>query len=55
MTVNTKRVLCVKYLPHGIFADLLRARPDLRLDRLEDDSAEQAIAPGLPALHSDGE
>jgi D-3-phosphoglycerate dehydrogenase / 2-oxoglutarate reductase len=33
MSVNTKRVFCVQYLSHGMFADLLGARPDIRLDR----------------------
>ena len=31
MSVNTKRVFYVKYLSHGIFAELLGARPDVRL------------------------
>jgi hypothetical protein len=35
MSVNTKRVLYVnvQYISHGIFADLLGARADIRLDR----------------------
>ena len=45
MSVNTKRVFYVTYLSHSIFADLLGARPDVRLDQLENDSAERAIAP----------
>jgi hypothetical protein len=44
MSVNTKRVFCVKYLSHSIFADLLNARADVRRDRLENDSAGQAVA-----------
>ena len=34
MTVNNKRVFYVKYLAHQIYADILKARPDVRLDRL---------------------
>jgi hypothetical protein len=49
MSVNTKRVFYVKYLSHGIFAELLGARPDVRLDRLDNDSAEQGVAPILAA------
>ena len=45
MSVNTKRVFHVKYLSHRIFADLLNARADVLVDRLENDSAEQAVAP----------
>jgi D-3-phosphoglycerate dehydrogenase len=52
MSVNTKRVFYVKYLSHSIFADLLGARPDVRLDRLENDSAQQAVAPILAAAHA---
>jgi D-3-phosphoglycerate dehydrogenase len=52
MSVNTKRVFYVKYLSHSIFADLLNARPDVRLDRLENDSAEHAVAPILAAAHA---
>ncbi|MGA7805396.1 hydroxyacid dehydrogenase [Bradyrhizobium sp.] len=51
MAVNTKRVFYVKYLAHQIYADILRARPDLRLDRLENESAEEMFAPVLAAAH----
>src|ERR1700739_3058360 len=47
MTVNNKRVFYVKYLAHPIYADMLRARSDVRLDRLENESAEGVLAPGL--------
>ena len=52
MTVNNKRVFYVKYLPNEIYADMLRARPDVRLDRLENDSAEKISAPILAAAHA---
>ncbi len=51
MSVNTKRVFYVKYLAHPIYAELLNARPDLRLDRLENESPEAAFAPVLAAAH----
>ena len=38
MTVNNKRVFYVKYLPNEIYADILRERPDVRLDRLENET-----------------
>jgi len=41
-------VFYVKYLAHEIYADILRARPDVRLDRLENESAEDIAAPVLP-------
>jgi D-3-phosphoglycerate dehydrogenase / 2-oxoglutarate reductase len=51
MTVNTKRVFYVKYLAHPIYVDILAARPDVRLDRLENDSPEEVAAPILAAAH----
>ncbi|MBV8923385.1 NAD(P)-dependent oxidoreductase, partial [Bradyrhizobium sp.] len=51
MTVNTKRVFYVKYLAHPVYTDMLAARPDIRLDRLENDSPDQVAAPILSAAH----
>jgi D-3-phosphoglycerate dehydrogenase / 2-oxoglutarate reductase len=51
MSVNNKRVFYVKYLAHEIYADILRARPDVRLDRLENESPEEISAPILAAAH----
>src|SRR5882672_7766166 len=52
MSVNNKRVFYVKYLAHEIYADILRARPDVRLDRLENESAEEISALILRAAHA---
>jgi D-3-phosphoglycerate dehydrogenase / 2-oxoglutarate reductase len=52
MSVNNKRVFYVKYLAHEIYADILRARPDVRLDRLENESPDQIAAPILAAAHA---
>ncbi|WP_213771057.1 hydroxyacid dehydrogenase [Bradyrhizobium sp. dw_78] len=51
MSVNNKRVFYVKYLAHEIYADILRARPDVRLDRLENESPDETAAPILAAAH----
>jgi D-3-phosphoglycerate dehydrogenase len=51
MTVNTKRVFYVKYLAHPIYTDILTARPDVRLDRLENESPDEIAAPILAAAH----
>jgi D-3-phosphoglycerate dehydrogenase len=51
MSVNSKRVFYVKYIAHQIYADILKARPDVRLDRLENESPEEAFAPVLSAAH----
>jgi D-3-phosphoglycerate dehydrogenase / 2-oxoglutarate reductase len=52
MTVNTKRIFYVKYLAHPVFADRLHARPDVRLDRLENETPAEAAAPILAAAHA---
>jgi D-3-phosphoglycerate dehydrogenase / 2-oxoglutarate reductase len=52
MSANAKRVFYVKYLAHPIFSELLQARGDVRLDRLENDSAEAVAAPVLAAAHA---
>lgn len=52
MTVNSKRVFYVKYLAHPIYSEILKARPDVRLDRLENESLEAEFAPILSAAHA---
>jgi D-3-phosphoglycerate dehydrogenase len=52
MSVNNKRVFYVKYLPNEIYTDILRARPDVRLDRLENDSPAEVSAPILATAHA---
>jgi D-3-phosphoglycerate dehydrogenase / 2-oxoglutarate reductase len=51
MSVNNKRVFYVKYLAHPIYADILKARADVRLDRLENESPDDISAPILSAAH----
>jgi D-3-phosphoglycerate dehydrogenase len=52
MTVNSKRIFYVKYLAHPIYVDMLRARSDVRLDRLENESTEEVFAPILREAHA---
>lgn len=51
MSVNTKRVFYVKYLADPVYAEILAARPDVRLDRLGNDTPEEVAAPVLAAAH----
>jgi D-3-phosphoglycerate dehydrogenase len=51
MSVNNKRVFYVKYLAHPIYADILKARADVRLDRLENESPDEVSATILSAAH----
>jgi D-3-phosphoglycerate dehydrogenase len=52
MSVNNKRVFYVKYLPNQIYVDILQARPDVRLDRLENETADEISTPILAAAHA---
>src|SRR5438309_8470542 len=52
ISVNNKRVFYVKYLANEIYAEILRARPDVRLDRLENESPDAVAAPILTAAHA---
>jgi D-3-phosphoglycerate dehydrogenase / 2-oxoglutarate reductase len=52
MSVNNKRVFYVKYLAHPVYAEILQARPDVRLDRLENESADEIATPILAAAHA---
>jgi D-3-phosphoglycerate dehydrogenase len=52
MTVNNKRVFYVKYLAHTIYADILKARADVRLDRLENESPENVFTPVIERAHA---
>src|SRR5258707_11195535 len=45
MSVNNKRVFYVKYLAHEIYADILRARPNVRLYRLHNENPQENSAP----------
>src|SRR5918911_3383065 len=51
MPDTVKRVFFVKYLADQCYADILAARPDVRLDRLENDSEDGVAAPILAAAH----
>src|SRR6195256_6887708 len=52
MSVNNKRVFYVKYLAHDIYVEILKSRPDVRLDRLENESPEEVAEPILSAAHA---
>ena len=52
MADGSKRVFYVKYLAHDIYAEILASRSDIRLDKLENDSADDAAAPVLAGAHA---
>jgi len=52
MAANTRRVFYINYVAHTVFNDILEARPDVRLDRLDNDSPASEVAPVLEAAHA---
>jgi D-3-phosphoglycerate dehydrogenase / 2-oxoglutarate reductase len=52
MSVNSKRVFYVKYLAHPTYESILKSRPDVRLDRLDNESPDAISAPILTAAHA---
>ena len=52
MSDNNKRVFYVKYLAHPIYETILKSRPDVRLDRLDNESPDAVSAPILAAAHA---
>ena len=51
MAPNTKRVFYVKYLSSPLYAQILGQRPDVQLDRLENDSPDDVATPILGQAH----
>ena len=52
MSANNKRIFYVKYLAHPIYADIMKARGDVRFDRLENETVEAVYAPILAEAHA---
>jgi D-3-phosphoglycerate dehydrogenase len=52
MSPNQKRVFYVKYLAHRSYEDVMRQRPDVRLDKLENESPEAQAEPILASAHA---
>src|SRR5262245_57295770 len=52
MSVNNKRVFYVKYLAHDIYTEIMKGRPDVRLDRLENESPADVFTPIMSSAHA---
>jgi D-3-phosphoglycerate dehydrogenase len=52
MAPNTKRVFYVKYVAAPIFLEILGRRPDVQVDRLDNDSPAEVAEPVLAAAHA---
>lgn len=51
MTPNTKRVFYVRYLSSPLYAEILARRPDVQLDRLENETPPHAADPIMGMAH----
>ena len=49
---NVKRVFYVRFLNHPIYLDLIAKRPEIRLDKLENDTPDTAANPIVAAAHA---
>jgi D-3-phosphoglycerate dehydrogenase / 2-oxoglutarate reductase len=52
MPDNTRNVFYVRYLAHPGYIDILAQRPDLKLDKLENDSDDAVAAPVIAGAHA---
>ena len=52
MKDNVKRVFYVRQLAHPGYLDILAKPPEIRLDKLENDSPDDAVEPIIAAAHA---
>src|SRR5690242_16961052 len=49
---NVKRVFYVRFVNHPIYLDLIAQRPEIRPDKLENDSPDSVANPVMAAAHA---
>ena len=52
MKDNVKRVFYVRYVAHACYLDIIAARPEIRLDKLENETADEVARPIMAAAHA---
>src|SRR5262249_29632991 len=52
MKDNVKRVFYVRYLAHPCYLDIIAQRPEIRLDKLENNTADEVAEPIIAAAHA---
>src|SRR5258706_14795043 len=52
MKENVKRVFYERYVAHPCYFEIIAQRPEIRLDKLENETTENAAAPILAAAHA---
>src|SRR5262249_57410962 len=52
MKDNVKRVFYVRYVAHPCYLDIIAQRPEIRLDKLENETADEEARPIMAAAHA---
>ena len=52
MKDNVKRVFYVRYLAHPCYLDIIAQRPEIRIDKIENETADEVAAPIMAAAHA---
>src|SRR5256886_8604244 len=52
MKDNVKRVFYVRYVAHPCYLDIIAQRPEIRLDKLENETANEVAEPIMAAPHA---
>src|SRR5260370_32748320 len=52
MKDNVKRVFYVRYVAHSCYLDIIAQRPEIRLDKLENETADEVARPIMAAAHA---
>src|SRR5262249_50530831 len=52
MKDNVKRVFYVRYVAHPCYLHIIAARPEIRLDKLENETADEVARPIMAAAHA---
>ena len=52
MKDNVKRVFYVRYVAHSCYLDIIAQRPEIRLDKLENETADDVARPIMAAAHA---
>ena len=52
MKENVKRVFYVRQVAHPCYLDLMAQRPEIRIDKLENETPDEAVQPIITAAHA---
>ena len=52
MKENVKRVFYVRYVAHPCYLEIIAQRPEIRLDKLENDTSDEIAKPVMAAAHA---